>query len=246
MIKFYDIMVDVRHLKTAIGSPFGETTSSHNVCLALAQRFDEIRTLKLNQGYPSIEATDDLVQIRLPDYVVDSIGRDVLTALGMDLFESSVSVTDGQTITINSVIVSFDKGAGQNRNRLSKQQELQGATFERRPRNKFMTTTEATAKILERAGLECAGVPVCQALSMLKGSDFFQSKDQRSKMNYVNRFRFSGRFKVTNHELFLRALISGIGSRKSYGHGMIFFSAAMAASSELVTTDNSQEFSIGE
>lgn len=74
-----------------------------------------------------------------------------------------------------------------------------------------MNRLVALVNFCEKCGLEpLEGVRIC-----------FMGIVRERKFNIHNAFEIEGTFEIKNRELFMKALREGIGSRKSYGFGLI-------------------------
>ncbi|MFZ3229004.1 MAG: type I-E CRISPR-associated protein Cas6/Cse3/CasE [Pseudobdellovibrio sp.] len=79
---------------------------------------------------------------------------------------------------------------------------------------KRLTQEAALAKFLDLTGLERTD----------SSKSFFIGCHLEKKFNIHNAFNFEGWFKVNNFEKFNVSIENGVGSRKSYGYGLILVS----------------------
>jgi hypothetical protein len=79
----------------------------------------------------------------------------------------------------------------------------------------FLGPSEAVDRFADMAGLKPAG----ETYARLIGHPRFGSFDVRVRINNV--FEVGGKFKVASKETLLKKIREGLGSRKSYGYGLI-------------------------
>lgn len=109
-------------------------------------------------------------------------------------------VKDGDVIGIRAMVCFDNRHTG-------KKFREQG----RKSTNNKILANEAREKFAE-----AAGISTDSAISVS-----FAGVSEQRKFNINNVFYIHGKVKVINKEKFLDALINGIGSRKSYGFGLI-------------------------
>jgi hypothetical protein len=87
--------------------------------------------------------------------------------------------------------------------------------FDNRHREKKVMPKMYSNEVLDKVSKICGLIPTSNS------NAFFIGPHKENKFNIQNTFRVFGEFKVENHNLLNLAIKNGIGSRKSYGFGLI-------------------------
>lgn len=111
--------------------------------------------------------------------------------------------------------------------------------------NPCLRPSDALSKFCRIAGLTVYnGKASALPLPLQKSNS---SDKHRSKMNFFNIFAISGRFEIVDTTAFCKALVQGVGSRKSFGFGLILLDDSIenSTTSNASVIDNSNNQSDG-